>query len=139
MSERGAAALAQMADTPQAAGTLISMSAVALSGVAIYIIALVVGVLRRKEWARYGAILSFLFFGVTTAWMSIASGISPPRPPYWWVGMLFGFGELAVVVLLLMSVTAEDFEYAEWMRKRLAQLAEAREREHQRRELYPVR
>lgn len=78
------------------------------------------GVLRRRQGARHAAMVTF---GVL-ALVSLATGLAglqavPPGRNAWYA-VLVGVLDAAVVVLLLLPVTADDFELAERARDRAA-------------------
>lgn len=77
-----------------------------------------VGVAMRREGARHGAMLVFGVLG----FIALAAAIpglqsNPPRPGAGY-GVLVGLVDLAVVTLLLIPTTADDFSLIERERER---------------------
>ncbi|HEX6255169.1 MAG TPA: hypothetical protein VFZ70_05100 [Euzebyales bacterium] len=76
------------------------------------------GVARRRQGARHAALVTFGML----SFVSLAAGLTGlqavPRAPNAWYGVLVGMLDAAVVVLLLLPSTADDFELAERDRDR---------------------
>lgn len=83
-------------------------------------VSLAVGVLRRRQGARHAALVTFGVLGLVALAASLP-GLSadPPRPgaPF---GLVTAIVDVAVVVLLLLPMTADDVDDAERDRERMA-------------------
>lgn len=117
---------------PAEFGTILTVSAVAVITTALYIGALGVGILRRREWARYSGILTFLFFGIIMLPLAISGATYDPPSRNAWFGILLALTEFGIVALLMLSAVSDDFETAEWMRKRVERHRELRIRARER-------
>ena len=117
---------------PTEYGTVMAMSAIALISTAVYVAAIGVGILRRREWARYGGILTFLFFGLILLPLAISGLTYDPPSSNAWFGVLLALTEFSIVGLLLLSAVSDDFETADWMRKRVERHREMRMRARER-------
>lgn len=80
--------------------------------------ALALGILRRREWARHGAILTFVALAMIVLPLSLGGMTADPPAPQAWLGVLLGTAEVAIVVLLLTPALADDFDRTEWLRQR---------------------
>jgi hypothetical protein len=77
-----------------------------------------VGLLLRRPGARHAALLTFAVLGLLALVTAVPGTlVDPPRPAARW-GVLTGLADLAVVVLLLLPATADDFELVERNRSR---------------------
>ena len=122
----------QLGLEPAEYGTVMGISAIALIATALYVGAIGVGILRRREWARYGGILTFLFFGLIMLPLAISGLTYDPPSSNAWFGVLLALTEFSIVGLLLLSAVSDDFETAEWMRKRVDRHREMRMRARER-------
>lgn len=79
---------------------------------------LAVGILRRRPWAREGAIGLFGLFSIVLILLSIQGLASVPRGPNAGWGMVSGVVNAVIVALLLRPSTIADMERAEMARQR---------------------
>ncbi|HSJ43741.1 MAG TPA: hypothetical protein VK923_03560 [Euzebyales bacterium] len=101
-------------------GVATVMAVVVILAVSALTLSLAVGVLRRREGARYAALMTFGMLGLLALAASLPGLMStPPRSgaPF---GVLTGLVDLGIVALLLLPATADDIEDAERARERAA-------------------
>lgn len=76
------------------------------------------GVMARREWARFGGMLTFSFFALMLLPLTIG-GLGEADAA--WLGVLVAAGQGFVVWLLWSRPTADDIDDAEWRRQRRRQ------------------
>ena len=77
-----------------------------------------VGLALRRDGARHAALLTFGVLGLLALATALPGVLAdPPRPAARW-GVLTGIVDLAIVALLLLPATADDFDLAERRRSR---------------------
>lgn len=94
--------------------------AIVILAVSALTVSLAVGVLRRRQGARHAALVTFGVLGLVAFAASLPGlAADPPRPgaP---IGLATAIVDVAVVVLLLLPMTADDVEDAERDRERMA-------------------
>jgi hypothetical protein len=96
------------------------ISAVVTLGVAVLEVALGLGVLARRPWAREGGLVIFGLLGLLLTVVSLQGLSSTPRGENAPVGLALGLAHLAVVVLLALRRTGDDITDADATRRRTA-------------------
>jgi hypothetical protein len=76
------------------------------------------GVLRRREGAHHAAIITFAILGLIALAASTQGLTADPPAENAKVGLLVGCVDAAIVILLLLESTRDDFEYMENIRLR---------------------
>ncbi|MPZ87635.1 MAG: hypothetical protein GEU81_06075 [Nitriliruptorales bacterium] len=100
------------------ASTVATFGAVMTLLLAVLALILAAGILRRRQWAREGAIALFGLFSIVLILLSIQGLASVPRGPNAGWGMVSGVANAVIVALLLRPSTAADMERAEMARQR---------------------
>ncbi|CAN5917193.1 hypothetical protein BH23ACT10_BH23ACT10_23340 [soil metagenome] len=72
-----------------------------------------VGIVRRRQGARHAALMTFGVLGFVSLAAALPGLFAQPPSPNARYGVLAGFADIAVVVLLLLPLTADDVELAE--------------------------
>lgn len=110
--------LATLGLSDQEASNLIVIALVALAMITAYALILSLGLYLRRQWARYGAILTYVFFGLVMLPLGIGGSLADPPAPNAWMGIVLGVADLAIPVLLLSEEVSDDFGDMEWLRER---------------------
>jgi hypothetical protein len=76
---------------------------------------LAAGLLARREWARFGGMLTFAFFGLMLVPLTVG-GIGETSSA--WIGVTVAAAQVLIVWLLWSRRTADDIDDAEWLRQR---------------------
>lgn len=111
-------AIVELGLSPVEAGNLFVIFFWVFVIVISYVVVLAVGIYLLKPWARYGAILTFAFFGLLMFPMALAGMTWDPPTENGWLGMLLALADFTAVVLLLIRPVSEDFEDAEFAANR---------------------
>ena len=87
-------------------------------GLCALAVALAWGVLRRREGAQHAAIITFAILGLIALGASTQGLTADPPAENAKTGLLVGLIDAAIVVVLLLQSTRDDFEYMESVRLR---------------------
>lgn len=112
----GGAALLGLSGREESAATVIV--AIVILVVALVTLAQCVGVARRRQGARHAALMTFGVLGFVSLAASLAGLLAQPPSPNAPYGVAAGLANAAVVILLLLPMTADDVELAERQRDR---------------------
>ena len=96
----------------QAYGGVLRLTTFVLAGLSALAILLGVNVLRRRAWAREGAMFTFGLFALSLP-MALSGLAADPPAEGAWVGIGVGLVNIAIVILLARQSTADDVEMAE--------------------------
>ena len=96
----------------QAYGGVLRFTTFVLAGLSVLAIVLGVNVLRRRAWAREGAMFMFGLFALSLP-MALSGLAADPPAEGAWVGIAVGVVNIVVVLLLARQSTADDVEIAE--------------------------
>lgn len=110
--------LATLGYSSQETSNLIAIAFFALVFLAVYAVLLSVGLFLRHQWARHGAILTYIFFAVVMLPLAVAGFTADPPAANAWLGILLGLADLSIPVVLLSNPVSDDFGDMEWYRDR---------------------
>lgn len=110
--------IATLGYTAQETRNLIAIAFFVLAVIAVYALALSVGLFRRQQWARHGAILTYIFFGMVMLPFAVGGLTADPPAANAWLGIVLGLADFAIPVLLLTEEVSDDFGDMEWYRER---------------------
>lgn len=118
LDPHSASEIATLGYSAQETRNLLAIAFFVLAIVAVYTLILSLGLYHRRQWARHGAILSFVFFAVVMLPMALGGFLAEPPAKNAWLGILLGLADLAVPALLLTEEVSDDFGDMEWYRAR---------------------
>lgn len=104
--------------TAQEQSTATVIVALVMLAVSLVTLMQCVGVARRRQGARHAALVTFGVLGFVALAAALPGLFAQPPSPNARYGVLTGFADIAVVVLLLLPMTADDVELAERRRDR---------------------
>lgn len=110
--------IATLGYSAQETSNLIAIAFFVLAFVTVYTLILSVGLFRRRQWARHGAILTYVFFGMVMLPLAIGGLTADPPAPNAWLGVVLGLADFVIPVLLLTEEVSDDFGDMEWYRDR---------------------
>lgn len=107
---------------PQQAENAAALTTMLIVTVAVVSVLMLVGILRRRQGARFAAIAVFGFLALVVLGVSWSGLTADPPAPNALYGMLCGVVDALIAGLLLAPATADDFDRAEhereWLRTR---------------------
>lgn len=110
--------IASLGYSAQEVSNLLAIAFFVLGLVALYTIVLSVGLYHRRQWARHGAILTYVFFAMVMLPLAIGGFTADPPAANAWLGIVLGLADLVVPALLLTEDVSDDFGDEEWYRQR---------------------
>lgn len=110
--------IASLGITGQEVINLLMLAFFVLMFIAGYVLVLSLGIYHRRQWARHGAILSYVFFAMVMLPLAIGGFTADPPAANAWLGIVLGLADLVVPALLLTEPVSDDFGDEEWYRER---------------------
>lgn len=110
--------IASLGVTGQEVINLLMLAFFVLMFIAGYVLVLSLGIYHRRQWARHGAILSYVFFAMVMLPLAIGGFTADPPAANAWLGIVLGLADLVVPALLLTEPVSDDFGDEEWYRER---------------------
>lgn len=118
LDTRSAREIATLGYSPHETSNLIAIAFFVTAMIALYALVLTIGLYRRQQWARYGAMLTYVFFAMVMLPMAIGGMTADPPAANAWMGVVLGLADLVVPILLLTEAVSDDFGDMEWYRDR---------------------
>lgn len=103
---------------PRETRTFALFAATVTLGLSVLAISMAWGVFRRREGAHHAAIITFAILGLIALGASLQGLTASPPAENAKTGLLVGLLDVAIVVVLLLESTRDDFEYMESVRLR---------------------
>lgn len=94
---------------------LVGASAVLTLTLCAWSFVLAGGLVARREWARFGGMLTFAFFALMLVPLTVG-GLGETSSA--WIGVTVAGAQVLIVWLLWSRRTADDIDDAEWLRQR---------------------
>ena len=83
---------------------------------------IIIGLILRQSWARESGMMVYGFLGIASLAASVSGIMADPPADSAWLGLLTALATLAIVGLLLLPVTAKNFDPIQQRRRRRARV-----------------